>query len=213
MHPAYPSPGQSPPQGAHQHRCEPIQQGRSSSLTFAIVLGWVERPERWPVDIFFLPRRPAWRSWSSFRRARISGPSRGSPLVSSTGTPDILNTAPGTSPGMAPYPVRVPGRGRSSLSALYWVPLGLGLVGVQIPGQVPPRHLGRGPGRRRHSSGAWKDKLTRSGRLGGEVIPDRRLVLEQDDLVHRRGWEDFGGAKLPARRATVTEGGKWRNAP
>lgn len=117
---------------------------------------------------------------------------------------------------MAPYPVRVPGRGRSSLSALYWVPLGLGLVGVPGlgDGEVPARVSGyRGPGRRRHSSGAWKDKLTRSGRLGGEVIPDRRLVLEQDDLVHRRGWEDFGGAKLPARRATVTEGGKWRNTP
>ena len=47
-------------------------------LTFAIVLERVERPERWPVDIFFPPRRPAWRSWSSFRRAPlISGPTPG----------------------------------------------------------------------------------------------------------------------------------------
>lgn len=227
-------PGKSlSPQGSASPRSgrSPLLVGGKSSgrffltiviLTFAIVLGRVERPERWPVDIFFHPRRSAWRSWSSFRRTRISSPSSG------WSHPGILN-------GNSRYPQHGAGHlplggalacwvGTQSGSRAPGAVLALGAV-LGTSGawtcwrrrypdtrQVPPYHPGRGPGRRRCSSEAWKDKLTRSGRLGGEATPDRRLVLEQDDLVHRRGWEDFGGAKLPTRRATVTEGGQWRNS-
>lgn len=224
MHPAYPSPGQSPPQGAHQHSCEPIQQGRSSSLTFAIVFEWVERPERWPVDIFFPPAAGlAKLEFVPPCAADIrtdSGveppwyPQLELPISSTRRRAPPRRWRPGM---LGRYPVRQPGAGGGPrpwrCTGYLWGLDRLGSPGIRIPGQVPPHHPGRGPGRRRCSSGAWKDKLTRSGRLGGEVIPDRRLALEQDDLVHRRGWEDFGGAKPPTRRATVTLGGQWRNSP
>jgi hypothetical protein len=143
-------------------------------------------------------------------------PRGGATLVSSTGTPDILNTAPGTSPlggALACWVDTQPGgRGRGpSPSALYWIPLGLDLLASAVSG-LPgwaPHHPGRGPsscGRRLRTEQLLqreKGKPAQSSRLGGEATLYRRLVLEQGDLVRRHGGKDFGGAKLPTRRATA----------